>query len=93
MASRYAEHGWGDDDAQRMIDVAETGKQIDLLREMRARMVAKVADPTVAARDMASLMARLLDVSKQIREAEARGDDEPDDDEVPGPEPWDPSQI
>lgn len=91
MASRYAEHGWGDADAARMIETASEGKQIDLLREIRTRLVAKLADPTVAARDLASLTSRVVDVSKEIQRGELAGEDTSIEDAIATPdEPFNP---
>ena len=96
MTSRYAEHGWHEGDAKRMIETNSSGTALELLTELKARIVAKIADPTVAARDLASLSARLLDVSKAIREVKALGDEDDDWLEqiraMPA-EPWDESKI
>lgn len=76
MATTRPEHGWHDEDAARMIQTSADGTPLDLLVELKARLVSKIADPALAARDLAALATRLLDVEKAIKDAKAQSEDD-----------------
>jgi hypothetical protein len=93
MADRYAEHAWSEDDAERMITTAADGTRLELLKELRTRIVAKISDPKVAARDLSSLTLRLVEITGAIA-VEAETEDFWLDKALVTPdEPFDPSTL
>jgi len=63
--------------AMTVLEAAESGSYLDELLALRRRCAAAISNPETPARDLAALMRRQLDISKEIRAIESRtGGDE-----------------
>lgn len=63
-------------DPKTILEAAETGTRLDELRAMRRRIATALDDPNTAARDLASLSRRQLEIGREIEAIELSGDDE-----------------
>jgi hypothetical protein len=71
---------------------AEGGDRRELLVALRSRIAKSVEDPNTAARDLAALSRRLLEIAKDIEALDAAEDDESGTTATPDEE-WDESAI
>ena len=90
MASRLSQDDWSDVDATAMIDADREGNYHALMKALRTRIVVRMADKNIAARDLAALVSRLVDVSAEIDKHRYDAEAET---EAAAPEPWDASLI
>lgn len=63
-------------DPKSILEAAEIGTRLDELRAMRRRIAAALDDPNTAARDLASLSRRQLEIGREIEAIELAEDDE-----------------
>lgn len=72
-----------------VLEAAESGSYLDELLALRRRCAVAVTDPTTPARDLAALMRRQIEISKEIRAiTSADGGDEVADAASTADEAW-----
>ena len=49
-----------------IVEAAESGNQVELLKAMQTRVAKAVDDPSTPARDLAALTRRLLEITREI---------------------------
>lgn len=59
-----------------ILEAAESGSRIEELRAMRRRLAKALDDPNTAARDLAALSRRQLEIGKEIEAIEISDDEE-----------------
>lgn len=59
-----------------ILEAAESGSRIEELRAMRRRLARALDDPNTAARDLAALSRRQLEIGKEIEAVEIADDEE-----------------
>ena len=74
-------------------DAADNGTTRELLVAMRTRIAEAVEDKNTAARDLAALTKRLVEVVRDIEAIDARGSEESADDDVSDDAPFNASAI
>ncbi|MFV0634625.1 hypothetical protein [Demequina sp.] len=71
MASPKPPESWDGDQADSMVAAEARGDQLALMKALRTRIVARIAEPAIAARDLGTLALRLIDVSAEIAKLES----------------------